>query len=56
MGSEITMSQNPQFIVRAAGNFKQKSGCSEESIDSLSPDRLEYLCAGECYNPSDEKK
>jgi len=56
MGSEITMSQNPQFIVRAAGSFKQKSGCSEESIDSLSPDRLEYLCAGECYNPSDERE
>ncbi|MDA1035177.1 MAG: hypothetical protein O2959_06470, partial [Proteobacteria bacterium] len=56
MGSEITMSQNPQFIVRAAGSFKQKPGCSEESIDSLSPDRLEYLCAGECYNPSDERE
>jgi hypothetical protein len=56
MGSEITMSQNPQFIVRAAGSFKQKPGCSEESIDSLSPDRLEYICAGECYNPSDERE
>ena len=56
MGSEITMSQNPQFIVRAAGSFKQKPGCSEESIDSLSPDRLKYLCAGECYNPSDERE
>jgi len=56
MGSEITMSQNPKFIVRAAGSFKQKPGCSEESIDSLSPDRLEYLCAGECYNPSDERE
>jgi len=56
MGSEITMSQNPQFIVKAAGSFKQKPGCSEESIDSLSPDRLEYLCAGECYNPSDVRE
>ena len=36
MGSEITMSQNPRFIVRAAGSFKQKPGCSKESIDSLS--------------------
>jgi hypothetical protein len=55
MGSEITMSQNPQFIVRAAGSFKQKEGCPTESIDSLSPDRLEYLCAGECYNPTNER-
>jgi hypothetical protein len=55
MGSEITMSQNPKFIVRVAGSFKQKEGCPNESIDSLSPERLEYLCAGECYNPSDER-
>ena len=55
MGSEITMSQNPRFIVKAAGSFKQNSGCSDESIDALSSDRLEYLCAGECYNPTNER-
>ena len=55
MGSEIIMSQNPRFEVRAAGSFKQKIGCSDESVDALSPDRLEYLCAGECYNPSDQR-
>jgi hypothetical protein len=55
MGSDITMSQNPKFIVRTAGSFKQKEGCPIESIDSLSAERLEYLCAGECYNPSDER-
>jgi hypothetical protein len=55
MGSEITMSQNPSFIVRAAGSFKQKEGCPAESIDSLSSERLEYLCAGECYNPSNKR-
>jgi hypothetical protein len=55
MGSEIIMSQNPKFIVRAAGSFKQQEGCPIESIDSLSPDRLEYLCAGECYNPTNER-
>ena len=55
MGSEITMSQNPKFVVRAAGSFKQQEGCPQESIDSLSPDRLNYLCAGECYNPSNER-
>ena len=55
MGSEIIMSQNPRFVVRAAGSFKQDQGCSDESVDALSSDRLEYLCAGECYNPSDER-
>ena len=55
MGSEINMSQNPKFIVRAAGSFKQKEGCPAESIDALSSERLNYLCAGECYNPSNER-
>jgi hypothetical protein len=56
MGSEITMSQNPKFIVKAAGSFKQKPGCSNESIDSLSAKRLDYLCAGECYNPTNHRE
>ena len=55
MGSEIVMSQNPRFVVRAAGSFKQDPGCSDESVDALSSDRLEYLCAGECYNPTNER-
>ncbi len=55
MGSEITMSQNPRFVVKAAGSFIQDSGCSSESVDALSSDRLEYLCAGECYNPSNKR-
>ena len=55
MGSKVTMSQNPKFTIRAAGSFRQNAGCSSESIDSLSSDRLDYLCAGECYNPSNER-
>ena len=55
MGSEIVMSQNPRFIVRVAGSFKQNNGCSIESVDALSPERLEYLCAGECYNPTNDR-
>jgi hypothetical protein len=55
MGSEIKMSQNPSFTVKAAGSFKQNPGCAKESIDSLSSERLEYLCLGECYNPSNQR-
>jgi hypothetical protein len=56
MGSEIEMSSAPRFTVRAAGAFKQKPGCPEDAVTALSPERLETLCQGECYNPSDERK
>jgi hypothetical protein len=55
MGSETKLSHAPHFEVRAAGAFKQKPGCPEHSLEGLSPDRLESLCRGECYNPSDER-
>ena len=49
------MAAAPQFRVRAAGSFKQKPGCPEYSLSSLGPERLEKLCLGECYNPSDQR-
>jgi len=52
MGSEIKMNQIPRFLIRAMGSFKQKPGCPDYSINALDPDRLEALCKGECYNPS----
>lgn len=55
MGSEVELSAPPRFRVRAAGSFKQKPGCAADSVQSLSPERLDYLCRGECYNPSDER-
>jgi Protein of unknown function (DUF3604) len=56
MGSEVRMGQAPRFEVRAVGAFKQKPGCPPYSMSSLSPKRLQWLCKGECYNPSDVRK
>lgn len=55
MGAEAKVSDKPRFRIRAVGSFKQKPGCPEHSTNTLSPERLEYLCRGECYNPSDER-
>lgn len=56
MGSELEMHRTPKFRVRAAGAFRQKPGCPDHSITALGEQRLERLCYGECYNPSDERK
>ena len=56
MGGGIQMNKPPEFEVRAIGAFEQKPGCPDYSLSSLSPDRLDSLCRGECYNPSDTKK
>ena len=56
MGSDIKMSDNPRFVVKAAGSFIQKPGCPEYSYNALGKERLEDLCRNECYNPSDIRK
>ncbi|MCP4715108.1 MAG: DUF3604 domain-containing protein, partial [Deltaproteobacteria bacterium] len=56
MGSSVTQRNNPIFEVKAAGAFEQKPGCPPDVVRALSPDRLERLCGGECYNPSDKRK
>jgi hypothetical protein len=55
MGSAATMSTTPRFEVRAVGAFVQRPGCPEESVHGLAAERLDRLCRGECYNPSDER-
>jgi len=55
MGAESWLGAAPRFRVRAAGSFKQKPGCPDYAKGALSKERLEYLCRGECYNPSDER-
>ncbi|MBW2313579.1 MAG: DUF3604 domain-containing protein [Deltaproteobacteria bacterium] len=55
MGSEFEFSGVPRFEVRALGAFEQQPGCPDESHAGLSPERLEHLCRGECYNPGDRR-
>lgn len=56
MGSELTMATTPKFRVKAVGAFKQKPGCPKLSTSALSVERLDRLCRGECFNPTDERK
>jgi hypothetical protein len=56
MGNSTQLAEAPHFRVRAAGALKQADGCPESSLEGLSADRLERLCRGECYNPTDERR
>lgn len=55
MGGETWLAEAPRFRVRAAGSFKQKPGCPDYAHAAMPKERLEYLCRGECYNPTDER-
>jgi hypothetical protein len=56
MGSEVEVQGAPRFRVRAVGDFEQLPGCPDYSVSALTPDKVETICRGECYNPSDKRK
>jgi hypothetical protein len=56
MGSSVEMSGSPVFRVRAVGSFEQLPGCPSYAEAALTAERLERLCEGECYHPSDQRR
>ncbi|MCR9094923.1 MAG: DUF3604 domain-containing protein [bacterium] len=46
----------PRFRVSAAGAFEQKPGCPEFVGEAMGPERLQSICLGECYHPSDTRR
>ncbi len=55
MGGTTKQSRSPVFEVKAVGAHKQKPGCADETVDALGADRIQKLCANECFNPSNER-
>jgi hypothetical protein len=56
MGSSVVQHETPRFEVRAVGSFVQQPGCPAHAHEALSPERLERLCLGECYYPTDRRE
>jgi hypothetical protein len=56
MGGETALGETPRFEARAVGAFVQQPGCPADAAEALSPARLDQLCRGECYHPSDQRR
>jgi len=55
MGSTVVTPTSGTFKVKAVGSFKQKPGCPDYAVAALGEERIDTLCSGECYNPTDER-
>ena len=57
MGAQVAgLVEAPRFRVRALGSFEQRPGCPAHVRSTLSDERIEKLCLGECYHPSDRRR
>jgi hypothetical protein len=56
MGQSVSQSEAPIFSAKAIGSFKQKPGCPPIAENALGEKRMNELCMGECYNPSDQRR
>ena len=56
MGGEALMHAAPRFEVRAVGAHLQNPGCPDFTNEALDAARLQHLCMGECFHPSNERK
>jgi hypothetical protein len=56
MGGKSRLATEPVFEVRAVGSFEQLPGCPGEADSALGAERIERLCRGECYHPSDRRR
>ena len=56
MGGTTTRTEAPRFRVRAIGSFEDKPGCPDYVVEALGQERVDDICLGECYNPSDVRR
>jgi len=56
MGSEVVMTQSPEFEVRAIGSFEPRPGCPDWAREGLGASRIADLCHDECHFPSDVRR
>ena len=56
MGSKVDLRKNPVFEVKAVGSYKQKPGCPEFGLSKEESLKLDKICGGECFNPSDVRR
>ncbi|MEE2664123.1 MAG: DUF3604 domain-containing protein [Myxococcota bacterium] len=56
MGGRVTLAEPPVFQVTAIGSLEQLPGCPDQVSRQLTADRLQRLCANECYHPSDVRR